>query len=168
MIPGLYLYKGLSHWIHSERFIPLLSQPFFTDSHLTSEMNPSSTMMGGSSLSHHQGHKGQRPVTQKNTSTQYKSCKHWSCSYMKNGHNLACHDWYPVIVSCEKYWPNWIVRIRIVAKRIFPRFQFWALKSFVKWILKAGIADPWLAIGHFWVALIYTNHTLKIMYHNSC
>ena len=59
-------------------------------------------------------------------------------SYMKyndmsRSQICTCHKRWAV-VTCAKLWPDWIIRIKIGAKLIATRFQFWAHKWFVKWV----------------------------------
>ena len=42
----------------------------------------------------------------------------------------TCHDPW-VVLTCTKLWPDWIIRMKIRASRLFTRFQLWTLISFV-------------------------------------
>ena len=57
----------------------------------------------------------------------------------------TCHDSWAV-VTCAMLWSDWIINIIIRARRIVAKFHFWALKSFVKWILT-----------HLYVMLFYAS-----------
>ena len=39
------------------------------------------------------------------------------------------------VTTAELSWPDWIFRIKITINGIFIRFQLWAHKCFVKWVL---------------------------------
>ena len=62
-----------------------------------------------------------------------KSC----CCYLTNDNSIrpqfcTCHN-SSAVVTCANLWPDWIIRIIIIAKRIFTWFLLWAHKPFVNW-----------------------------------
>ena len=77
---------------------------------------------------------------------QFKSSKPNSCkliislTYENYDHlkSQFCtyHDSWAVM-TCAKLWPDGIIGIQMRTKRIFTRFQLYAQKQFVKWVLGA-------------------------------
>ena len=71
----------------------------------------------------------------------HKYCKQYELS-LNNNHEIrsqfcTCHGNLSAM-ACANLWPDWIIQIRIVSKRIL-RFQLWAYESLVKCVL------PWPA-----------------------
>ena len=62
----------------------------------------------------------------------------------------TCHDSLAV-VTCAKLWPDWIIRIKINAKRVFTRFQPWAHKSLVRRVPSTHAVMKWFKI---WIETI--------------
>ena len=61
----------------------------------------------------------------------------WAHNLMINNDPMTsqlctCHDSWAV-VTCAKLWPHRIIRIKIRAISLFPKFQRWPHKHFVKW-----------------------------------
>ena len=46
----------------------------------------------------------------------------------------CCDSW--AVVTCAKFWPDWIIRSIFTVKRIFIRFQLCAHELFVIWVLR--------------------------------
>ena len=64
------------------------------------------------------------------------------CSYFKNNDQIrwqfcTCHG-SSAVLKCSNLWPDDKSRIIIRTKIIFTRFQLWAHKPFVKWMLGEG------------------------------
>ena len=45
---------------------------------------------------------------------------------------FSCHD-SSAVVTCAKWWPDWIVTIKITAQRVYKNFHLLAHKVFVTW-----------------------------------
>ena len=53
------------------------------------------------------------------------------------------------VVACTKLWPDEIIIIKIGAKVFLPRFELWAHKLFVKWLLGFNTLRPRQNGRHF-------------------
>ena len=54
----------------------------------------------------------------------------------------TCHDSWAV-VTCVKFWRDFVIIIKVKTSRIFTRFQLCAHKVFVKWVSDLGLPLPY-------------------------
>ena len=57
---------------------------------------------------------------------------------IRSGHNFCINVITAELSRCANLWPDWVIKIRVIAKRTVTRFRLWAHDNFVTCVIMLG------------------------------